>query len=118
MLAKRLFILIAAVAILFLQVQSCMSDPMSNQQDMQCCKSMHCTTMSKTQGCCKDMVSPNSPNLLPSQQHSLQVPTVAAVEYLQMPGVVRRTESLNLDSLDTTQHSPPELYTLHASLLI
>ena len=119
MTAKRLFVAIAVAAILFLQVQSCMADPMSSQQDMQCCKSMPCTPMNKTQGCCKDMVSPNTPNMLPAQQHSLQGPPTAAVDYSEMLDVAHwKTTAPSFEPVQAQQHSPPKLYTLHASLLI
>jgi hypothetical protein len=118
MILKRLLVVIAAAAILFLQVQSCMSDPMSNQQDMQCCKSMPCTPMNKTQGCCKNMVSPSTPNMLLAQQHSLQARPAVIVDYLQTVDLAHWTTSSSFEPIRTQQHSPPELYTLHASLLI
>lgn len=118
MIVKRLLVVIAAAAILFLQVQSCMAEPTFSQQDMQCCKSMSCTAMSKTQSCCKNMVSASTSNLLPTQQYSLQTPPAIAVYYSQTIDLTHRATSPSFEPIRTQQHSPPELYTLHASLLI
>jgi hypothetical protein len=118
MLAKRLFVLIAATAILFLQVQSCMSDPISSPQDMRCCKSMPCTPQNHNQGCCKNMVSPQAPNMLPAQHDSLASPLIAAIEYPRTLDLARWTDSVASTPTHVQLHSPPELYTLHAALLI
>lgn len=118
MLMKRLLVVVAAAAILFLQVQSCMSAETPNEQNMQCCKSMPCTPMNKGQGCCKNMVSPKAPNMLPTHHESLQPPGVASVEYFQAMNPVFRTISHPSEPVVVQQHSPPELYKIHLSFLI
>jgi hypothetical protein len=118
MLFKRLLTVIAATCILFLQVQSCMSAEMLNQQSMQCCNSMPCTPMNKDMGCCKDMVSPKTPNMLPTHHESLQPPVVANFEYSQSMDLAFRTTSPSSEPVVAQQHSPPELYKIHLSFLI
>lgn len=114
---KRLFLAFAAAALLLLQFGACTPAMGMNQTAMQCCRSMPCMPANRSQGCCKDMLSAQLPNMLPAQHISLHSPTVTAIEY------PRVTETLGHASappllVEAQQHSPPELYTLHASLLI
>lgn len=118
MFVKRLFATIAVAAMLFLQVQSCMAQPMSSQQDMQCCKSMRCTSANNGQDCCKRMVSPNVPTMLPVQQASLKAPAIVVVHYPSIIDLAGRFSSPLSEPIHAQQHSPPELYTLYATLLI
>jgi hypothetical protein len=55
--------------------------------------------------------------MLPAGHVALHVPVVVAVEYPRMLAIVWQPLTPPL-FVDTQQHSPPELYTLHASLLI
>ena len=55
--------------------------------------------------------------MLPAMHLSLQEPSVATVEYPRMLEVAR-WNSVAASIIDVQQHSPPELYTLHVSLLI
>ncbi len=63
------------------------------------------------------MSSPQTPNMLPTARVALHAPTVATIEHI-------RTVEIALSApvppvtVDAPPHSPPELYTLHASLLI
>lgn len=114
---KRLLVVIAATATLFLPVQACMSEPMANQ-DMQCCKSMACMPQIGAQRCCKDMASPVAPNMLPARRGALQAPAVAVIDYPQAVDLTGLTTYVLFDAVRAQQHSPPELYKLHASLLI
>ncbi len=63
------------------------------------------------------MVSAQSPNMLPTERVSLNAPAITLVEPLASVEVVRFV-SLPHVAVEAPQHSPPELYTLHASLLI
>src|SRR5690348_14218947 len=117
MILKRLFVAVAIAAILLLQAGTCLSAPASNPQDMQCCKSMSCTAQNP-QACCKSTVTPAAANMLPAQHDSLQVPAVAAIEYPRTVDIARWTDSRSVARLRVQQHSPPELYALHSSLLI
>ena len=114
---RRLFLVFAAGALLLLQVGDCMSALALDQQSMQCCRSMPCTPANHSHGCCKNMVSAQTPNMLPAAHVSLHAPTVATVEYPSLLKVVRPTLAPPV-MVEAQEHSPPELYTLHAALLI
>lgn len=114
---RTLFVVIAAGALLLLQFGDCMSAMALDQQNMQCCRSMPCTPANHSHDCCKNMASAQSPNMLPAAHISLHAPTVAAIEYPGLLEVVRSTLAPTV-MVEAQEHSPPELYTLHASLLI
>jgi len=63
------------------------------------------------------MTSVQAPNMLPAASPSLHLPTVATVEYTRTLDLVR-SAPVALVTIEAPQHSPPELYTLHASFLI
>jgi hypothetical protein len=114
---KRLFLVMAAGALLLLQFADCMSAVTPDQESMKCCGSMPCTPANQSHDCCKAMVSAQSPNILPTARVSLNAPAITLVEPLASFEVVRLVP-LPLAAVEAPQHSPPELYTLHASLLI
>jgi hypothetical protein len=115
---KRLFFVLAASALLLLQFGDCMSAMQLDQESMQCCRSMPCTPAHHSSGCCKDMASVQTPNMLPAEHVLLHGPTVASVEYplnLEIaPSIPAPFVAVNAPQ----QHSPPDLYTLNVSLLI
>jgi hypothetical protein len=114
---KRLFLVLAAGALLLFQFSDCMSAMTLDQQSMQCCGSMPCTPANHSHGCCKNMVSAQTPNMLPAPHVFLHGPNRATVEYSGTLKIVRSIPTPAV-AIDAQQHSPPELYTLHASLLI
>jgi hypothetical protein len=114
---KRLLLMLAASALLLLQFADCMSAMTLDQQSMQCCGSMPCTPANQSHDCCKGMGSGQSSNLLPTAPVSLYVPAIALLEPLASVEMVR-VVSLPFTIVEVQQHSPPDLYTLHASLLI
>jgi hypothetical protein len=114
---KRLFLVLAAGALLLLQFADCMSAVTPDQESMKCCGSMPCTPANQSHDCCKAMVSAQSPNILPTARVSLNAPAITLVGPLASFEVVRLVP-LPLVAVEAPQHSPPELYTLHASLLI
>lgn len=114
---RKLFIVMAAGVLLLLQFGDCMSAMALDQQSMQCCRSMPCAPANHSHGCCKNMVSAQTPNMLPAAHVSLHAPTVATVEYPSLLKVVRSTLAPPV-MVEAQEHSPPELYTLHAALLI
>ena|SRR5690348_12052754 len=115
--AKKLLAVIAMAATLLLQAQSCMAAPLPTQQDMQCCKAMSCEAR-MSQACCPSMASPAVSSSLPSQQRFSQAPPVILTEYLGSLNFARGFAPAFSQPAQTPQHSPPKLYTLHASLLI
>jgi len=117
MVSKRLLVFLAAVALLGLQFAECMSAMTPDQQSMQCCGSMPCDPSNQTHDCCKGMVSAQSPNVLPVPHVALHAPVIVVTDILASPQAMPYPDASRLD-FEAPQHSPPELYTLHASLLI
>jgi len=117
MMGKRVFIVLTVVALLGLQFADCMSAMTKDEQSMKCCGSMPCDPSNQSHDCCKRMVSAQSPNVLPVPHVTLQMPMIVVTEILASPKVTPYTEASRFD-FEASQHSPPELYTLHASLLI
>jgi len=114
---KKLLLMLVAGALLLLQFSDCMAAMASDQQNMHCCGSMPCTPANQSHDCCKTMVSVHTPNVLPTARVSLNAPAVVAVEHTTTLEIVRSATASPL-AFAVQQHSPPELYTLHASLLI
>jgi hypothetical protein len=114
---KRTFVTLAILAILLLQFADCMSATKQDQQSMQCCGSMPCDPSNQSHDCCKGMVSSQSPSVLPVAHVTLHVPVMVVTDILALPRATPSPEAFRLD-FEAPQHSPPDLYTLHASLLI
>jgi hypothetical protein len=117
MMGKRLFVLLAAVALLELQFADCTSAMTQDQQSMVCCGSMPCDPSNQSHDCCKNMISSQAPSVLPVSHVTLPAPMILVAEILASPQAAPYGEASRLD-FEAPQHSPPELYTLHASLLI
>jgi hypothetical protein len=117
MMGKRLFVLLAVVALLGLQFADCMSAMTQDQQSMKCCGSVPCDPSNQSHDCCKGMVSAQSPNVLPVSHVTFHAPVMVVSDILALPQAMPYPEASRLD-FEAPQHSPPELYTLHASLLI
>jgi hypothetical protein len=115
--SKKLLIFVALAALLGLQFADCMLAMTQDQQSMQCCGSMPCDPSNQSRDCCKGMVSSQSPNVLPVAHVTLDAPVLVVTDILASPQLASYTEISRLD-FEAPQHSPPELYTLHSSLLI
>ena len=115
--SKKLLIVVALVALLGLQFADCTSAMTQDQQSMQCCGSMPCDPSNQSHDCCKGMVSSQSPSVLPVAHVTLHAPVMVVTDVLASPQTTPYTEVSRLD-FEPPQHSPPELYTLHSSLLI
>jgi hypothetical protein len=113
----RLFIVVALVALLGLQFADCASAMTQDQQSMQCCGSMPCDPSNQSHDCCKGMVSSQFPSVLPVAHVTLHAPVMIVTDILASPQPTLYSEVFRLD-FEAPQHSPPELYTLHSSLLI
>ena len=114
---NRLFIVVALVALFGLQFADCASAMTQDQQSMQCCGSMPCDPSNQSHDCCKGMVSSQSPSVLPVAHVTLHAPVMVVTNMLASPQATPYAEVSRLD-FDSPEHSPPELYTLHSSLLI
>jgi hypothetical protein len=117
MTGKRLFVFLAAGTLLLLQFADCMSAMTLDQHSMQCCASMPCTPANQSHDCCKKMTSPQTPSMLPTARMALHAPTVATIEQTRIAEIVL-SALVPSATADDPPYSPPELYTLHASLLI
>ena len=117
MMGKSLFVFLAVAALLGLQFADCMSAMTQDQQSMKCCGSMPCDPSNQSHDCCKGMVSSQSPGVLPVAHVTLHAPVLVVIDILASPQATPYPEASRLD-FEAPQHSPPELYTLHASLLI
>src|ERR1035437_7311539 len=114
---RRLFIVVAMVALLGLQFVDCMSAMTQDQQSMKCCGSMPCDPSNQSHDCCKAMASSQSPSVLPVAYVTLHAPVMVATDILESPQAMTYPDVALLD-FDAPTHSLPELYTLHSSLLI
>ena|ERR1700675_4588405 len=117
MMGKKLLVLLASVALLGLQFADCLSAMAPDQHSTQCCSSMPCDPSNQSQDCCKGMVSSQSPSVLPVAHVTLHAPVMVVTDILTSPQVRPLPEASRLD-FEAPQHSPPDLYTLHSSLLI
>jgi hypothetical protein len=113
----KLLIVVAMVALLGLQFADCMSAMTQDQQSMKCCGSMPCDPSNQSHDCCKAMASSQSPSVLSGAHVTLHAPVMVASDILESPQAMTCPEVSRLD-FDVPTHSPPELYTLHSSLLI
>jgi hypothetical protein len=114
---KRLLIVVAIAGLLGLQFADCMSATTQDPQSMKCCGSMPCDPSNQSHDCCKSMVSSQSPSVLPAAHVTLHPPAMFVADILPSAQVIEFSDVSRAD-LDAPQHSPPELYTLHSSLLI
>src|SRR6202162_320691 len=113
----KLHIIVAMLALLGLQFADCMSAMTQDQQSMKCCGSMPCDPSNQSHDCCKGMVSAQSPNVLPVSHVTFHAPVMVVSDILASPQAIAYPEASRLD-FEAPTHSPPELYTLHSSLLI
>jgi hypothetical protein len=117
MIRRLAFSVLTLAALFVLQFADCLSPMSADQQTMQCCGSMPCNPTNQSHDCCKTMVSSQSPSVLPVEHSVLTVPVAAVVDHLAAPEVVVFADA-SLSRFEAPQHSPPNLYTLHSSLLI
>jgi hypothetical protein len=114
---KSLFLVLALGAVLVLQVADCASAMTPDQQSMQCCGSMPCSPGNKTQGCCKTMNSAPAPSAIVKARIPVTAPPVDVMWHAPLTEFVQRTATPPA-KVEVQEYSPPELYTLHAALLI
>jgi hypothetical protein len=114
---KRLLIVVAIAGLLGLQFADCLSAMTRDPQSMQCCGSMPCDPSNQTHDCCKGMVSAQAPAVLPVAHVTLHAPVMVVTDVLTSDQVTPYPQISRFE-FAAPQHSPPELYTLYASLLI
>jgi hypothetical protein len=117
MIRRVTFLVLALTALFALQFADCFGSVSADQQTMQCCGSMPCNPTNQSHDCCKTVVSSESSSVLPVEHRVLSVPFAAVVDHVSAPEIAVFAE-VSLSRFEAPQHSPPELYTLHSSLLI
>ncbi len=117
MICKRSLLLLMVGAVLLLQFADCMAAFSQDQHAMQCCGASECSPANQSHGCCKTMTSTETPRMLVKARASLDAPAVVVVQHASMLDIAMVTPLIS-SSLEPQQYSPPELYTLHSSLLI
>lgn len=114
---KRVFFVLAMAALLLLQGSSCLSGQTMDQQAMRCCRTMPCTPANHGQDCCKNLAASQPSSILPAHHAALHAPFTATIDYPLLSAISRHARE-PFAAIVAQQHSPPDLYTLHASLLI
>jgi hypothetical protein len=117
MIRRTTFVVVAVVAILLSQFADCMSAMTQDQQSMECCGSMPCDPSNQSHDCCKSMTSSQSSSVLPVAHVTLHPPVVEVADLVPTPQILELSEAPRAE-FAAPQHSPPELYSLHSSLLI
>jgi hypothetical protein len=117
MIRRVTFLVLSFAALFALQFADCISPMSADQQMMQCCGSMPCNQGNQSHDCCKTMVSSPSPSVLPVEHTALNVPVASIVDNTSASEVFVIAE-FSPSRFEAPQHSPPELYALHSSLLI
>ena len=93
MTGKRLFGVLAVVALLGLQFADCMSAMTMDQRSMQCCQSMPCDPANQSHDCCRSMTSSQSPSALPIPQVTLTLPVMNVADILPTRQVLELSEA-------------------------
>jgi hypothetical protein len=114
---RRLFLVLAAGAVLLLLFADCMPVGTIGEQASQCCASTHCSPATKMESCCKTPLTAHAPSVMVKARVSMAAP---------IPNITGRVSSLQIARhkaerpvvADIPMFSPPDLYTLHASFLI
>src|SRR5580704_12781899 len=104
MMGKRLFVVLAVVAVLGLQFADCMSAMTQDQQSMECCGSMPCDPSNQSHDCCKGMVSSQAPSVLPVAHVTLHVPALFLADTLPSL-LVSELRDVSRTNFEALQHS-------------
>ena len=117
MIRRAAFLALVATALLALQGADCFAPAPADHEAMACCHSMKCLPGQHAHRCCTAKTTSQPQTALPQEYSALQAPAPAAVAHLALPVVTARAGVYG-SGLGAMQHSPPDLYTLHASFLI
>jgi hypothetical protein len=108
---------IVAVLLLLLSSSDCRIWAAADVQAMRCCARMGCALGQQQRPCFTATAPADGSRTTPQARTSLVAPSVAAE--LQPPAEELSVVAFSPTGVaDATQHSPPELYLLHLSLLI
>ena len=84
---------------------------------MQCCTQLHCSQGHEKQSCVSTVPPSGNSQNSPEIRASLEAPA-AIVAPRAIAAELSTWDFAPADAAETSQHSPPELYTLHLALLI
>ncbi len=115
--AARPIVILLAGMVLLLPVLDGFSCAWMDQQTMECCGSVPSAPGNDSQDCCKTMVSSHNPSVRPPARTSLAAPLLAIAQHSAALEVALIVPMQPLADR-APQNSPPDLYTLHLSLLI
>jgi len=111
------FLALAAMALFSLQFASFASAMPSDRHAAQCCCAKLCKMTGHFQACCDPADPIHPPTILPRQHVVPRSPLEGVAVRVPSHEVFVPASLLDARS-EAPQHSPPELYTLHSSLLI
>src|ERR1700686_2681339 len=117
MIGKKLFLMFLVGTLLLLQFADCMAAVSQDQRAMQCCGTSACTPANRSHGCCETMTSTETPGMLGKARVSLDSPVVLALEHDPVLETAMFAPPIS-PPLEPQRYFPPDLYTLHGSLLI
>ena len=116
MVRKITSFLVAVSVLLVMQFAECQAMS-ADQQAMKCCRTMPCHPSNHKHDCCKNMVPPQTASFLPNPHVPLSIPVAVPAGRLPASEIVRSPETF-WPKIDASQHAPPDLYIVYASLLI
>jgi hypothetical protein len=108
---------LAGLAFVLLQLSDCLAAPIHEPQMMPCCREMRCPDAKMASGCCKTMEESSSLSARPTSRTTVAAPVLAAAVSIPTAEPVA-PKLIPLAALHPQMHSPPDLFTLHHSLLI
>ncbi|MBZ5501688.1 MAG: hypothetical protein LAN59_05505 [Acidobacteriia bacterium] len=117
MIRRAAFLALVATALLALQGADCFVPAPADRQAMACCHSMKCLPGQHAHQCCAAESTSHPQIGVPQESAALRVPAPGVAAHLALPVVTARAGVYG-SGLGAMQHSPPDLYTLHASFLI
>lgn len=117
MIRRAALLALVATALLVLQGANCFVPAPADHQAMACCRSMKCLPGEHGHQCCAAKTTSRSHTVLPQESAALRVPAHSIAAHLALPVITARAGDYS-PGLGAVQHSPPDLYTLHASFLI
>ncbi len=107
---------VALSVMLLMQFAECQAMSL-DQQAMKCCRTMPCNPSNHKHDCCKNMVTGQTVSVLPSPHVPHSIPLAVPAAPLPVIEIVRAPKTF-WPKVDASQHGPPDLYIVYASLLI
>jgi hypothetical protein len=117
MLRARISAVLIVAGLLLPALMGCILPDTAHAQSMECCAQMTCPEGGQGQICLSASPPAGDTRSLPELRASLGAPTtteVALLPILMFHSVIASSAS----SIETPEQTPPDLYTLHLSLLI